>query len=314
MTADNSPPSYTIMHLPPGNDEWTGALVQFERYLRTTEGQGFAAWSVERLSRASKKSDGFIALADGNLCGLLLVEVVDETAEISLPWTRPGETPVARELVLAALRVIRAAFPRLRNIRAERALLPGNTDPGGLEAAGFHCHWRLRMQLELSGWWESAPLPAGYKMAPWNIRYLDEAAEVVYHANAGTLDAKLYASFFGASAQQCRHGMLTILAGCYGPLLQQATWCLLRDHRLVGINLVIKNDPDQASILELSVHPDEQGKGLGRALMVRSLAELKHEGYERVELAVTRQNTRALALYASLGFQTIDEFPVCILP
>ncbi len=62
------------------------------------------------------------------------------------------------------------------------------------------------------------------------------------------------------------------------------------------------------------MHPTEQGKGLGRALMVRSLAELKHEHYERVELAVTRQNTSALALYESLGFQEIDEFPVCIWP
>ena len=273
MSAEESSPGYTIIHLPPGDADWAGVLTQFVLYLRTAEGQAFAAWSAERLLRASKKSEGIIALADGKLCGMTLIEVVDETAEISLPWTIAGETPVAQQLVLAALHIIRTDFPRIRYIRSERALLPGDANLVGLEAAGFHCHWRLRMQLELSGWWDTVRLPVGYKLVPWNIRYLDEAAQVVFHANAGTLDAELYAPFFGTSARQCRHGLLTILAGNYGPLLQQATWGLLHDHQLVGINLVVKNDVEQASILEISVHPSEQGKGLGRALMVHSLAE-----------------------------------------
>ena len=48
--------------------------------------------------------------------------------------------------------------------------------------------------------------------------------------------------------------------------------------------------------------------------MVHSLAELKHDQYRRVELAVTRQNTRAHALYESLGFHQVGEFPVCVWP
>ena len=127
---------------------------------------------------------------------MTLIEVVDKTAEISLPWTIAGETPVAQQLVLAALHIIRTDFPRIRYIRSERALLPGDANLVGLEAAGFHCHWRLRMHRTLSGWWDTVRLPVGYKLVPWNIRYLDEAAQVVFHANAGTLDAELYGTVF----------------------------------------------------------------------------------------------------------------------
>jgi len=314
MTMEENSQDHTIIHLPPGDADWAGVITQFVLYLSMTEGRAFAAGSAERLLRASKNCEGIIALADGKLQGITLVEVVKETAEISLPWTPDGETAVAQELVLAAVQIIHTDFPQVCYIRSERALLPGATDTSGLLAAGFQCHWRLRMQLELSYWQDTPQLPTGYIIAPWKMRYLDEAAQMVFLANAGTLDAELYAPFFGNSTWQCRHGLLAILAGNYGPLIPQATVIILHDQRMAGINLVIKNDSEQACILEISVHPSEQGKGLGRALMAHSLTALQHKHYARVELAVTRANTRALSLYESLGFQTIGEFPVCVWP
>jgi len=305
---------YVIIHLQPGSEDWAGLIAQFMLYLAAKEGHAYAAWSADRLLRASGKNEGLVALLDGKMLGITLIEVVEPTAEISLPWTLPGETEVACDLAQAALQVIREEHPYVRFIRSERALLPGETDPRGLQAAGFLCHWRHRMQLELAGWWDEPVVPVGYRLVPWQIRYLDAAASVVFRANQDTLDALLYAPFFGTSPKECRQGLLTILAGSYGALLPQATWCVLHGHQLVGVNLVIRNDGDMASIIEISVDPVYQGRGLGRALMVRSLRELKHEHYERVELAVTSENTGARHLYESLGFTTVNEFPVCIWP
>ena len=314
MTADEAPRDYIIIHLSPGSDEWPGLLAQFALYQTAREGKAFASWACERLMRMTAKYEGVVALAGGKLLGIVLIEVVDRTAEFTLPWTLPQASEIARSLVLAAVQVVREAYPAAQCLRVERQLLPGDMPTAGLEAAGFDCYWRLRMQLELAGWWEEVVAPHEYKLAPWHIRFLDAAAKVIFAANEGTLDAVLYAPFFGTSPQQCRRGLLAILAGSYGPIVPQATLCALCGKQLVGVNLVIRSDTGQASVVEISVDPALQGKGVGRALMVRSLRELKHARFERVELAVTCDNTHARQLYDSLGFAAISEFPVCVWP
>ncbi|MHB9026010.1 MAG: GNAT family N-acetyltransferase [Armatimonadota bacterium] len=303
-----------ILHLPAGSVDWAGIITQFTLHLVAQNSKQYATWAGERLLRATRKSDGVVALADGALHGLLLFEVVDQTAELTLPWTLPPDHSLATDLTEAVLQVLREDHPELRYIRAERQLLPGNTDPGGLEAAGFACYWRRRMMLELADVRDDPEVPVGYRITHWHIRYLDHAAEVVYRANLGTLDAELYAPFFGDSPAQCRKGLLAILAGRYGPIHPQATLCAFCDDRLVGINLVISEGERLASIVEVSVDPAHQRRRLGRALLQRSLRVLKHENYERVELAVTQENRPAIRLYQALGFTNLEEFPVCFRP
>jgi ribosomal protein S18 acetylase RimI-like enzyme len=289
-------------------------ITQFTLQLVERESKQYATWAGERLLRATRKSDGVVALADGRLRGMLLFEIVDQSAELTLPWTLQPDAVLASELSVAALQVLKDDYPNLRYIRAERQLLPGKADPTGLEAAGFACYWRRRMILDLADWRGEAEIPLGYRITHWHIRYLDLAAEVVYRANLDTLDAELYAPFFGDSPAQCRKGLLTILAGRYGPIHPQATLCAFTGDSLVGLNLVISEGERLASIVEISVDPAHQRHGLGRALLVRSLRMLRHENFERVELAVTQENAPAIRLYDALGFTDLEGFPVCFRP
>lgn len=59
------------------------------------------------------------------------------------------------------------------------------------------------------------------------------------------------------------------------------------------------------SHLTIAVHPDAQGQGLGRRLFESLLTEvLEHRPrITRIELICQESNTRALALYESLGFR-----------
>jgi ribosomal protein S18 acetylase RimI-like enzyme len=303
-----------ILHLPPGSADWAGVLTQFTLAIAGERGRQYAAWAADRLLRTTRFSGGLIALRDGALRGILLLEMTEQSAELSFPWTRDHDAVVAELLALAALQCAREASPGIRHIRVERQLLMNHTETQGLTNAGFLCHWRRRMVLELSHWHSAAETPPGFTITPWSIRDLDRAAEVVYAANEGTLDALLYAPFFGDSPAQCRKGLLAILAGRYGPIHPQATLSAFYERTLVGLNLVIAETDGLASVVELSVHPDQQRKGLGRALMARSLRVLNHENMARVELAVTRRNYRAAELYESLGFTDSGEFPVCVYP
>jgi L-amino acid N-acyltransferase YncA len=76
--------------------------------------------------------------------------------------------------------------------------------------------------------------------------------------------------------------------------------------RAVGLCVVGPKGPTLESahigVLGITIAKGWRGKGIGRALMVRVLADCRGK-YEIVELGLFATNTRARALYESLGFR-----------
>ncbi|WP_374258561.1 GNAT family N-acetyltransferase [Yokenella regensburgei] len=57
------------------------------------------------------------------------------------------------------------------------------------------------------------------------------------------------------------------------------------------------------------VHPLHQGKGLGRALLTRLIAEARRAGKHVMVAGIESQNHASLKLHAQLGFITTGEMP-----
>ncbi|WP_323675751.1 N-acetyltransferase [Halorubellus sp. PRR65] len=66
---------------------------------------------------------------------------------------------------------------------------------------------------------------------------------------------------------------------------------------------------DTGYVAELAVAPGHRGRGHGRALLSRCLAELRARGVDRAELEVAADNDRARSLYESLGFTVAERRP-----
>lgn len=62
---------------------------------------------------------------------------------------------------------------------------------------------------------------------------------------------------------------------------------------------------DDAEIFMIAVHPDFQGKGLGKMLMDFCLKNLKEEDVKCVYLDVAVNNTKAIEFYRRYGFDII---------
>ena len=60
-------------------------------------------------------------------------------------------------------------------------------------------------------------------------------------------------------------------------------------------------------ILSIGVLPGSQGKGVGKALLLRGITSLDDAGAERIRLEVRKGNFQAIRLYDSLGFERIGE-------
>ncbi len=79
------------------------------------------------------------------------------------------------------------------------------------------------------------------------------------------------------------------------------------DEQVVGFVKLGHPTPYAASqhvlmIAGLGVQSDQQGSGVGRALMLAAIQEARARGARRLTLRVLGNNQRAQALYASLGF------------
>jgi mycothiol synthase len=64
--------------------------------------------------------------------------------------------------------------------------------------------------------------------------------------------------------------------------------------------------PPVGEVYAVGVDPDAQGMGLGRALTLAGLHHLHRDGLSKVILYVESDNTPALAVYAHLGFTTVE--------
>lgn len=77
------------------------------------------------------------------------------------------------------------------------------------------------------------------------------------------------------------------------------------DHGMAGSCWTKLHDDEQAGeIYVIGVHPDRQGTGLGRALVVEGLSSIAERGMPTGILYVDASNDAAVGLYESLGFTT----------
>ena len=101
-----------------------------------------------------------------------------------------------------------------------------------------------------------------------------------------------YIEEFGA-----RKGDLCFCAEAEGRVVG-AVWVRL----MQGFGHVDEETPE----LAVALHAPFRGRGLGRALMMRMLEELKARGWKKVSLSVHRKNPAA-TLYCRLGFRITRE-------
>lgn len=87
-------------------------------------------------------------------------------------------------------------------------------------------------------------------------------------------------------------------------LAGRSYWLVAEDcSQLVGSGQLIAY-PSSAELANLTVVQERQGKGIGTAMISVLTAIAGHIGLDSLEIGVDASNSRALALYQRLGFET----------
>lgn len=80
------------------------------------------------------------------------------------------------------------------------------------------------------------------------------------------------------------------------------------DGRAVGCGCLKRTAPGTVDIKRMWLSPDVRGRGLGRALLDRLVAEARRLGYRQARLETNRALTEAISLYRSAGFVEVAAF------
>jgi ribosomal protein S18 acetylase RimI-like enzyme len=144
-------------------------------------------------------------------------------------------------------------------------------------------------------------------LRPLRREDLATAAQIIHRSHVGSLDAALNLTY--ATPSYCRGFVETLVlrAGC-GRFDPEASFIAESPAGSIGVLLASHLSKTNGHICQVSVSPDAQGRGVGRALMSATMQSFREQGLETASLSVTLDNHPAYALYLSLGFHLRKEF------
>lgn len=172
---------------------------------------------------------------------------------------------------------------------------------------GVTYYKRFRMEVQVRGIvLPEARLPESYQWVSWQTNLMDRHALAKFESFQSQIDSQVFPCLgeFGG----CRR-LMGEIAGKH-LFLPECTWLInfqpqgLPQEDCGTIQGVAYPD-GLGAIQNVGVVPNHRGLGMGRALVLKSLAGFQQAGMERVYLDVTARNWQAVQLYRSLGFRLV---------
>lgn len=252
-----------------------------------------------------------LAVQDGEAVGMVAWRVEGEAGFIMLFCVLADAPPPAAGLLLGE------ALRDLTSGRAPRGVyveLPGGSPALHvvLAAAGFVGVERIIMQCDLRlHAADPGGLPSGYALSSWEDACLPAAADVIYQANIGTVDAMIIPEM--QSLASTRRIVFQVLQGRYGLFDAAASGVIRAGDEVVGVTLVTRRSNGPGFTAEICVQADHRRRGLARQLMLHTHAALRADGMDWNTLGVTAGNP-ARRLYEALGYAPFGAMRAYVYP
>jgi len=263
-----------------------------------------------RLARQRRLS-GWLLSEDGRPLAKTLLGDHGATRSLDIPYSaaaRRGEE-LLPQLLEHPIRELQAT-PEV--LRIETAFFPfGETDPTPfLAGKGFRALPRLYMARRLSGASHSGPASppvTGIRLSRWR-RFDTKLPRLLRDAYVETPDRD--ASLIYSTTVGCLVYLDALVRGEECGKFSAALSTLAREAsgRAIGFLLGTLISKDSAHVAQVAVHPDWQGRGVGRLLLDRFFAEGGKLGLKGSTLLVTRANHRARDWYGRAGYEELEPF------
>ncbi len=157
---------------------------------------------------------------------------------------------------------------------------------------------RYKMEIDLDG----LPLPTwpqGFQAVAWRADLLETHADVLARSFHAEIDALVFPSLGS------RAGCISLMSEIARrrAFIPEATWLAVGPDGPCGTIQALRERGVLGAIQNIGIVPAWRGRGLGRALLLQSLAGMFQTGLGRALLEVTAHNESAVRLYRALGFR-----------
>ncbi|RCX21468.1 acetyltransferase (GNAT) family protein [Fontibacillus phaseoli] len=84
-----------------------------------------------------------------------------------------------------------------------------------------------------------------------------------------------------------------------------ASW----NNERVGVFVILQTRPDMAEIMNIAVKEADQGKGIGKKLLLNAIHLAKEMNFKTIEIGTGNSSIAQLALYQKCGFRIVGVEP-----
>lgn len=255
------------------------------------------AWVDEKIRSISEGKEFCLGIAHGEeLEGILSYSFKDRRGYSFICW-RSDE--VDREGLLLLIREYANRSPQGTKLRISgfHPHVSQELMSSVSEGLGFRTRRRFEMAVPLDASVDQLEAAIQYPTAP--ITRFDDLtlSRLDWEAYQGTEDSSLLFD----SEEDNRKLMKSLLSGDYGPVLADASLCILREGRPGGM-IAVTDMGDSSFLADIAVASDLRRKGIGKYLLTNAMKMSRRMKKEKMVLWVSEGNIGALSLYRSMGF------------
>jgi ribosomal protein S18 acetylase RimI-like enzyme len=223
--------------------------------------------------------------------------------------TNGNRLPDARKVELQLLTHVIETLqqsPGIHRIEAQLLAHEANAVARPFLEQGFDRHPRLFMVLPLDkaapG---TAPMHPEVEIRRWAESDYQAAAAVITAAYRGHVDAQINDQYHTLSGSLRFLNNIVRFPGC-GVFDPESSFVALdrKAKNLIGLILCSRVRSDVGHVTQVCVLPEYRSRGIGESLLADTVCNLRKRNFSMLSLTVTEANTRAVALYRRLNFDT----------
>ncbi len=214
------------------------------------------------------------------------------------------------QLLFASTLDAAAVHRGVERVEGQLLSLSALPDPSDSLGGRFQSFSRRFMAADAQTDLPEPPLVGDLRLAPWSDADCDAASALIAACFLGHVDSR-FTKQYGERAS-VRDLLVRITQhGANGPFCRSASFLAraVGGRTLHGLCLGSFGAEGVGHVEQLCVAPAAQGRGLGTALLRRSMDAFRLAGCKTVTLTVTAANSGAVALYRRCGFRELATFP-----
>jgi ribosomal protein S18 acetylase RimI-like enzyme len=196
--------------------------------------------------------------------------------------------------------------PGIHRVEAQLLAHDANAVSRPFLESGFHRHPRLFMVLDLrKSLSQSVPIDLEIEIRPWTEADYQPSAAVITAAYRSHVDAEINDQYHTLSGSLRFLNNIVRFPGC-GVFDAESSFVVIdrKSRSLIGLILCSRVRHDVGHVTQVCVLPEYRSRQLGEALMAATAANLRKRNFSMLSLTVTEANSRAVALYRRLDFDS----------